>query len=228
MGKRLAMHQPNYLPWIGYFHKMANCDVFVYLDSVQYPRGQSFAARNRIRSPNGELFLTIPVSLPKGRGGKVAYTEVAFADDRWRERHLKTIEGSYRRAPFFADVFEMYRDGLYAGETLVDVNIALIERFADYLGIRTQRIRLSDVLQSYGEKTRLILDLCAAIGAEAYLSGTGGGREYNDERLMNESGTTLEYDTFRHPVYPQLWKRDFEANLSIIDYLFNCGPEAKL
>ena len=90
MGGTMAMHQPNYVPWLGYFHKLASADWFVHLDAVQFPRGQSFAARNRIKTPNGAAWLTVPVSRPHGRDGRVAYDEIGFADAGWRDKHLKT------------------------------------------------------------------------------------------------------------------------------------------
>lgn len=217
-----AIHQPNYIPWPGYFHKLAACDVFVYLDTVQYPRGQSFAARNRIKTPNGVVFLTIPVSVPKGQEGKASYIEVEFADERWRDKHLKTVEQSYKRAPHFDEVFELYREGLEQGRTLVDLNVGLIEAIAGYLGIETRRVRLSETLDSFGEKSDLIVDVCKAVGADVYLSGAGGGREYNDERLLNENGIELRYDDYTYPEHPQLWD-GFEPNLSVLDLLFNCG-----
>jgi hypothetical protein len=221
-----AIHQPNYIPWPGYFHKLAACDVFVYLDAVQYPRGQSFAARNRIKTPNGVVFLTIPVSVPKGHEGKASYLEVEFADERWREKHVKTVEQSYKRAPYFDEVFDLYRGGLEQGQTLVDLNVGLIEAIAAYLGIETRRVRLSETLDSFGEKSDLIVDVCKSVGADVYLSGAGGGREYNDERLLNERGIELRYDDYAYPEHPQLWD-GFEPNLSVLDLLFNCGRDGR-
>lgn len=218
----VAIHQPNYIPWPGYFHKLAACDVFVHLDAVQYPRGQSFAARNRIKTPNGVTYLTVPVSVPKGHEGKASYLEVELADERWRDKHLKTVEQSYKRAPHFEEVFELYRAGLERGETLVDLNIGLIEAIARYLGIETRRVRLSELLDSFGEKTELILDVCRAVGSDTYLSGSGGGREYTNEELLNEHGIELRYDEYEYPEHPQLWN-GFEPNLSVLDLLFNCG-----
>jgi hypothetical protein len=217
-----AIHQPNYLPWPGYFHKLAAADVFVYLDAVQYPRGQSFAARNRIKTPNGAIYLTIPVSVPKGQEGKASYLEVEFAEERWRDKHLRTVEQSYRRAPHFEEVFELYRGGLERGQTFVDLNVGLIEAIAGYLGIETRRVRLSETLESFGEKTELIVDVCRAVGADVYLSGSGGGREYNDEELLAQHGIELRYDEYAYPEHPQLWD-GFEPNLSVLDLLFNCG-----
>jgi len=222
----VAIHQPNYIPWPGYFHKLASCDVFVYLDAVQYPRGQSFAPRNRIKTPNGVIFLTIPVSTPDGREGKATYLDVEFADDRWKQKHLKTVEQSYRRAPHFDEVYPLYQRELDRGDSFVDLNIGLIETFASYLGIDTRRVRLSELLDSFGEKTELIVDVCRALHASVYVSGSGGGRSYNDEALLNEHGIELRYDDYRYPEHPQLWGT-FEPGLSILDLLLNCGPASR-
>jgi len=222
----VAIHQPNYIPWPGYFHKLAASDVFVYLDAVQYPRGQSFAARNRIKTPNGATFLTVPVSVPKGSEGKASYLEVDFADDKWRKKHLATVEQSYARAPHFDEIFGLYAPEVEAGETLVALNIALVDAFASYLGITTRRLRLSELLPSFGHKTDLIVDVCRALDASAYLSGSGGGREYTDEAVLKEHGLELRFDEFQYPHYEQLCG-EFEPNLSVLDVLFNCGPASR-
>ena len=226
MSLTAAVHQPNYLPWLGWFHKLADADVFVYLDAVQFPRGRSFAARNRIKTPNGVAWLTVPVSIQKGREGKVTYREVEPAEEAWREKHLKTVEMSYARAPHFDDVFELYRTGLEAGDSLLDVNLALLDGFADFLGIGTRRVVLSELLPEFGQKTELIVDACRALGADTYLSGSGGGADYNDEERLAEAGIELRYDSFEPTPYPQLWG-DFEPGLSALDALMNVGPEAR-
>lgn len=225
MAKTMAMHQPNYIPWLGYFHKLARCDVFVYLDTVQFPRGQSFGARNRIKTPNGVAWLTIPVARPHGRDGKVTYAEVGFADEGWREKHLKTVEMSYRRAPHFDEVFALYRDGLHAGDTLLDVNLALIESMASLLGLTTTRVRLSELLDEFGQKNTLIAELCVAVGADTYLSGSGGGREYADADELTARGIELAFDEYEPPEHAQLWDGPFESGLSVLDPLFNCGAD---
>lgn len=220
----MAMHQANYIPWLGYFYKIARADVFVYLDVVQYPRGQSFAARNRIKTPNGVTFLTIPVSLPKGRQGKALYNEVRFADERWKSKHLKTLQLSYKKAPFFTEVITIFEKAFEQCDNLLDLNVRLIEDFCQYLQIDTRRVLLSDLLDDFGQKTDLIIDLCQALGANVYLSGTGGGKEYNDEQKLNAHGIELMYSDFKHPVYQQLWG-EFVPNLSIVDLLFNHGKK---
>lgn len=222
-----AIHQPNYLPWPGYFHKLAAADVFVHLDAVQFPRGQSFAARNRIKTPNGVTFLTVPVTAPKDEEGTFTYLDAGFADDRWRKKHLRTVEQAYGKAPHFEEVFALYRREVEGAETFVGLTIGLVEAVAGYLGIETRCVRLSELLPGgFGQKTELILDVCRALDADVYLSGSGGGRDYNDEELLRGHGIELRYDEYRYPEHPQLWG-DFEPNLSVLDVLMNCGPAAR-
>lgn len=224
--RTVAIHQPNYLPWIGYFYKMINCDIFVYLDAVQYPRGQSFAARNRIKNPNGASYLTIPTQVPHGRKGKATYLEIKFADERWREKHLKSITLNYKKAPYFQEVFDLLQPHLEKHSQLVDLNIALIEAIADYLEIPYKTVRLSELLPNFRQKSELIVDICQALDANTYLSGDGGGKNYNDSDLLSDQDITLTYAKFEHPEYPQLWKT-FESHLSIVDALFNCGRDTR-
>jgi hypothetical protein len=220
-----SIHQPNYLPYTGYFYKIAVSDVFVILDSVQYPRGQSFSARNRIKTPQGAVYLTIPVAIPGNNEGKVSYLEVEFAETKWKEKHIKTLAANYKRAPFFNEIMDIYSETLTANDRFAELNINLIHAFLKYLKINTKIIRLSELLKEFGKKTNLIIDIGKALNAGTYLSGTGGGKEYNDEVLLSQNGITLVYSKFKHPVYPQLWG-GFIPNLSIIDFLFSCGPQS--
>lgn len=222
----MAMHQPNYLPYLGYFHKMAHCDRFVLLDAVQFPRGQSYANRNRVKTHNGTTWLTVPVSTPSGEKGKVPYTEVRIAGDKWKRKHLRTLQMNYKKAGHYEDVYPLVEEALETHDDFTELNIALIRAVRDYLGIGTPLVRLSELLDEFGEKTQLIVDISKALGTGVYLSGTGGGKDYNDKELLAEHGIELRYSTFEHPEYPQLWG-DFESHLSVIDLLFNCGPESR-
>jgi hypothetical protein len=222
----MAMHQANYIPWLGYFYKMLQCDIFIYLDVVQYPRGRNFSARNRIKTPNGPVFLTIPLSIPKGMDKKVSYIEIEFVDEKWKDKHKKSLLLNYKKSPFFDKIFQLYENTIAGKKRLIDVNIGLIETIADYLNISTKRIRLSEILNSYGQKTDLIIDICKRVRSNNYLSGTGGGKEYNDEIKLNKNGIKLIYSDFCHPEYNQLWG-DFLPNLSILDLLFNHGKESR-
>lgn len=218
--KIVSIHQPNYIPWIGYFYKIFKSDYFVILDVVQYPRGKSFAARNKIKTSNGVTFLTIPISIPKGEDGKVKYTDVKFANTKWKRKHLKTVELNYKKAKYFDEVFPIYRDVIGSAKDFTAMNIELIKKISNYLNIDTKIILLSELLEKFGQKTQLIIDICKKLNANVYLSGTGGGRVYNEEDKLNDNGIELEYSKFQHPKYSQLWG-GFESHLSIIDILFN-------
>lgn len=222
----MAMHQPNYIPWLGYFYKLALCDVFVFLDKVQYPRGQHYGARNLVKTPQGAHYLTIPVSKPGTENGKVLYTEVSFANNKWRKKHLKTLKLNYKRSDHFEEIFNLIKPIIKKETDFTNLNIRLIKRITKYLDIDTKFVRLADLLEDFGKKNQLIVDICKEINATVYLSGTGGGEEYNDEKFLAKKGITLKYSNFKHPEYPQLWG-NFIKDLSILDLLFNCGKESK-
>ena len=217
----LAVHQPNYLPWIGYFDKMRTADVFVLLDDVQYPRSRSVANRNSIRTAQGELLLTVPVSKPKGSEGKVGYREIAFADESWRSKHLRTIDQAYRRAPHFERLFPELEAIITRGSSFCDLNVELIRWMAGHFGIETPTPLMSELGGDFGHSNDMIVELCRATSAEVYLSGTGAGA-YNDAARLAADGIELRYQEFRHPVYPQLGD-GFLTNLSALDMLLNCG-----
>jgi len=214
----VAAHQPNYVPYLGYFQKMADCDIFVYLDVLEYSRG-GFRARNRIKTAKGVEYLTVPVSFSKS--GREKYTDVKFSDSRWKTKHLKTLKSSYSKAPYFSEVLELYELAISIEDTFVNININLIETFADYLNINSQRIKLSEILSDFGQKSQLTIDICNKLGASVYLSGSGA-KVYNDEELLNRNGIKLMYVNYECPIYNQLWG-EFVPNLSILDYLFSCG-----
>lgn len=221
-----AMHQPNYLPGLSYFYKMLHCDVFVLLDTVQIPRGQSFANRNRVKTPNGPTFLTVPLHTPKGAKGKITYREAEMAGTKWKQKHLRTVEMNYKKAPYFDTVFPIYKDILLEDFSFNETNVALIEAFRYYLAINANLVRLSDLLNSFGQKNALIADIAGQLGATTYLSGAGGGKDYTNPEMLQQSGISVIYSDFQHPEYSQLWG-DFVPQLSILDLLMNCGKESR-
>ncbi len=218
----VAVHQPNYLPWIGYFHKMANADIFVLLDTVQLPRGSSVANRSQIKSAGGALQLTVPLSIPKGRRGKVSYAEAQTAGGHWKRQHLKSIRMAYGRAPYFEMYFGQLERILGDEVSFVEINKRFISSCAKELGLSAEIVLLSEMPGTRGAKSELIVSICRQLGADTYLSGQGA-RKYNDERLFADAGLRLAYQEFRCPVYTQL-HGEFMPNLSIIDLLFNQGP----
>jgi len=214
----VAVHQPNFLPWLGYFYKMAHSDVFVLLDSVAFSKN-SYTNRSRIKTPQGEQWLTVPVRHSSGQ----LISETAINDETdWRKKHLKTLEANYAKAPFFREVF----DGLSAiyaaaaGDGLSGFNMRLIRFVAEYCGITT-RLVVGSSLNVTGQSTDLLVAILKALGGTTYLSGTGGSK-YQSEEDYTRAGLVLRYSDFAHPTYPQLWG-PFCAGLSIVDALFNCG-----
>jgi len=219
----VAIHQPNFLPWLGYFYKISQCDVFVLLDNVQYTKN-SFINRNRIKTPQGELWLTVPVKI-KGRFGQLIKDVEIDNGPNWRTKHMKTLEMNYRRVKFFDQVFQKVRAAYYANDwgNLSQFNTRLLECVLSLLKLEVQLVRASE-LDVEGASTKLLINICKVLSADTYLSGFGGVK-YQEEELFKEAGIALRYYGFDHSVYPQLWG-EFIPNLSIIDLLFNCGLES--
>jgi hypothetical protein len=214
----LAAHQPAYLPWLGYFDKIARVDVFVYLDTVQFEKN-SYTNRNRIKTPNGAQWLTIPV---KGKGHLSATLRDMQIDNSqpWRSRHLKAVAMNYRKAPSFEARFPKLEAMLAdAEDNLAELCWRQLRVWLDEVGIATRLVRSSE-LPAMRSKSDLILDLCGHFGANHYVSGTLG-RDYLVESDFQSAGITVEYQDYTHPVYPQLWG-EFLPCLSIVDSWMNC------
>lgn len=225
MGDKIivGIHQPNFLPWLGYFYKMAKCDIFVLLDNVQYTKN-SFINRNRIKTPQGELWLTVPVRV-KGRFGQLIKDVEIDNTANWRKKHLGTLEANYKKAKFFEQIFSSLKAAYYADNygNLCEFNIRLLKLILSILKLEKRLVRASE-LDVGGESTQLLISIVKEVGGNVYLSGFGGAK-YQEEELFKKAGITLAFYDFKHPVYPQLWS-DFIPNLSVIDLLFNAGPES--
>ena len=218
----VGIHQPNFMPWLGYFHKMAVADTFVYLDNVPYSKG-SYTNRVQIKTQCGPRWLTVPV-LTSGKLGQDIAGLVADDHSAWRKKALATLEGSYRKCPHFKTCFAGIERIISSGPAnLADMNIELIEYFASRLGIATPRLR-SSALAARGKATDLLIAICKELGADTYLSGSGGAN-YQDEQAFAAAGLKLIYANYKHPVYPQPFG-EFAPGLTIADLLFNCGPDS--
>lgn len=216
---KLSAHQPAYLPWLGYFHKIARADVFVYLDTVQFEKN-SFINRNRLKTPQGVQWLTVPVKLKGHIGSTLIDTQIDDVQP-WRIKHLKSIELSYRKAPFFSARYEILRNLILEPEQLLsEMCWQQLKFWLSEFNITTKVVRSSE-LPVDSSKSDLVLDLCKYFGADHYLSGTYG-RDYLDELAFTAAGVKIEYQNFKHPVYSQLWG-EFEPYLSILDYWMNCS-----
>jgi GNAT superfamily N-acetyltransferase len=218
--KIVAIHQPNYFPWPGYFNKMLGCDDFVFLDDA-LTSNNSFINRNRIKQHGAELWLTVPcrqhLSDP--------INQVGYADNKWPSKHLKTIQQYYSKAPYFNDYFPTLRDILQSPPPkLAALNIKLIQQVADWLDIRCA-VHLSSALGAAGSSDERLVDLVQRLHGDVYLSGKGGAN-YQSEDTFRQRNIRLVYHSFRPPTYPQLGGA-FIPGLSILDLLFNCGPAAR-
>jgi hypothetical protein len=220
----ISIHQPNYLPWIGYFDKIAKSDIFVFLDTVEFSKG-SFTNRNRIKLSSGTAhWLTVPV-LTKDTGSPPIKDIRVNNAVNWQKKHLETIRQNYGKASFFPEVFPFLSQVMQAGAwpLLRDLNIALIKALLEQAGVSTKVYVASELDIDYGakQKSELLLAICKHFGAGTYLSGKGA-RQYNDETLFKEQGVNIIYQSFQYPVYEQLYGA-FLADLSVVDFMFYRG-----
>ncbi|MCK9244124.1 MAG: WbqC family protein [Candidatus Marinimicrobia bacterium] len=221
-----AIHQPQTYPWLGYFAKIMQADVFIFLDNVQFKKNE-WQNRNKIRTPDGWLWLTVPVIHHFGQ----PINSVAINDQvDWQKKHLQTLRTYYGRAPFFKQYFEdiatLYQT---TWQNLAQFNIASIRRLMSIIGITTPTVIASEMQELNLDPTispdeRLII-ATKAVGAEVYLSGAGG-RDYLKTELFPKNGIELRFQSFEHPAYRQM-TADFLPFMSILDLLFNEGPQTK-
>lgn len=221
----VSINQPAYLPWLGYFERIARSDVHIVLDHVQFEKN-SFVNRNRIRTADGWQWLTVPVRT-KGRFGELEINQLEVDGAApWSAKHWRALEQHYRRAPYFADHSGFFAD-VYAREwsRLAPLMQIITEYLLDAFSIRTRCI-LSSESPVRTRKSQLVLDLCAWVGASHYLSGALG-RDYLDEAAFQAAGIAVTYQDFAHPTYAQVGP-GFEPYMGAIDLLFNCGPESRV
>jgi len=220
-GLRVAIMQPTFLPWLGYFALMAAVDRFVYLDDVQLSR-QSWQTRNRLKGPGGEIMLSLPVAR---KPAKVAIREARLSDLRALAKIRRTVADSLGRAPHYSVVAKILDRGIAAsGDGLCALNIALIEGVAEASGIATPRLRASalGVGGDTGRSGRL-LDICRALGAGTYVSPPGAFAYLEADDPFTNSGVALRFLDYRHPEYPQ-FHPPFLPFMAAIDALAHVGP----
>ena len=219
----VSINQPAYMPWLGYFHRIAMSDLHIVLDHVQFEKN-SFVNRNKIRTATGWSWLTVPV-LTKGRFGDLAIDglRTAGAID-WRRKHWHSLRSSYGRAPYFADHAEFLQE-VYAKDwpRLAPLMAEIARYLFAAFGIERE-ILISAGLNVSGRKQALILNLCREVGADVYLSGPLG-RDYIDESGFEAAGIEVRYHDYRHPTYTQV-HGGFEPYMAAIDLLFNHGNDS--
>ena len=221
----VAAHQPNFLPWLGFFDKLVRADVLVLLDDVQLPRSGAGTWVNRVRMlvAGRPAWVTVPI-VRAGRGVQ-RILDVRVDDSQpWRRRILRTIETSYGRAPGFREAFPLVREIVsHPSDRIAELNERGIRLVADALGLDTGRLARSSRLQTREQGTELLIELTRLLGGTTYLSGDGADGYLQPERY-DRRGLELRFQEFRHPVYPQ---RDDHTvpGLSVVDALMHCGFE---
>ena len=221
MGKRVAILQSSYIPWKGYFHIMKLVDEFVLFDDVQYTR-RDWRNRNKIKTPNGLKWLTIPVH-DNYAALKICEVEIAAGD--WAEKHWATIETNYKSAPYFSSmaqpILKMYEEAA-AKKYLGEINYIFLNGIAKLLSITT-RLTWSMDYNACGAKTDRLLDILKKTEAKVYISGPSA-KNYIEENKFKDSRIELEWMKYEYPEYPQLYP-PFEHTVTALDVIFNCGPD---
>ena len=214
----VAVHQPHYLPWLGYFDKMDRADVFVVLDTVQFEKN-GWQNRNKIKTARGWQWLTVPVVHRFGQ----RLDEVSIAHQpEWRKKHWTALRTNYGKAPYFGSHSSFFADVYQRQwERLVDLNLYLISYLTEALGIQA-KIEQASTMNLSEQPSQRLVDICQALGAEAYMAGIGGKR-YMDLSRFEQVGVRVGFQAFEHPVYRQLFG-GFEPNMAVVDLLFNHGP----
>lgn len=217
----VTIHQPEYLPWIGFFDRVIKSDVFVILDHVQYQKN-GFINRNRIKNANGAEWLTVPVS-NQMKHDPICKVDIGSND--WQKKHYQSIVFNYVKAPYF-EKYHVFFQEMYHNEwrNIAELDIYFITQILLKLGIKTKIVRSSE-WELKSQSTDLLVDICQKLNADTYLSGEGG-RRYMEHEKFARAGIKIEFQTFVHPIYPQLFPgAGFVPQLSFIDLLFNCGEE---
>ena len=221
--KIVAIHQPNFFPWLGYFDKIARADIFVFLDHVQFPKtGGTWMNRVKLLSHGEAKWST--AAIDRDFSGTRPITQMQFSENHpWQKSIVKTLEGNYARHPFFRETMAVVKPVLLNCEkNLAEYNITAVTEIAKMIGLDVAKIRRSSELGVEGSSNELLCELTRAVGGGVYMCG-GGASGYQEESVFNACGIKLLYQNFQHPTYPQCGQETFIGGLSILDALMNIG-----
>lgn len=220
----VSINQPAYLPWLGYFHRIAISNLHIVLDHVQFEKN-SFTNRNKVKTTNGFCWLTVPVKTKNNFGNLPIHKLEIDNSTNWRLKHWQTIYHNYNKAPFF-DEYALFFESIYQREW--NYLSQLCQEITNYLlkalSITTPLLFSSD-MNPEGVKDELVLNLCQKVGTLTYVSGILG-QNYIREELFQQAGINVIYQNYDHPNYPQYRGQGFQPYMSVIDLLFNCGSHS--
>jgi len=218
----ITIHQPEHMPWLGFFHKMSLADVYVLLDNVQFKKN-NWQNRNRIINRNGmEIWLTVPV-LTKGHMTSTIKETIIDSHNPWQRNYLGRIQDAYCRHPYYSSYFHEIKRIIYKPHTsIAALNYDFIQFFREILSINNRIIWASD-LDVHGKGTDLLLDICTTLNANKYISGPDGRNYLNLEDFKNKQ-VEVEFHHFLYPVYPA---QHYLQGLSALDLIMNQGANSK-
>ncbi|MCK9618217.1 MAG: WbqC family protein [Lentimicrobiaceae bacterium] len=222
--KIISIHQPNFFPWIGYFYKILKSNKFVILDEVQYTKN-SFINRNRIKTPSGIQWFSLPVIHSGHFGQKINETKI-MSPDIFKRKIIKSLISNYSKSKYSSLYLPELENIFFTQvDNIAELNTILLEWVISKLGIQTEVIISSSLNIIEDNPTTRLIKIIKAVGGNIYFSGFGGDN-YQDIGQFNENNIVVIHSDFKHPIYTQLWG-NFVPNLSIIDLLFNEGPFSK-
>ncbi len=217
---KVAIHQPQYLPYGGFFHKLSLSDLYVVMDDAQYDK--RFTNRNRIISPNGSIWISVPINKKQKFAPN---SEVEINNELpWQDIHWKRLQLSYNNSRFF-HLYRDYFEQLYEKEwkMLFDLDLETLKQVMSWLGLKI-KVVLESELGISSKSTERLVDVCKAVGADTYIAGSGS-KSYMDESLFKRNGVDVEYQNWVPLEYTQHLAKEFLPNLSIVDMLANLGPD---
>lgn len=220
----ITIHQPEHLPWLGYFNKLLKADTFVILDSVQFEKN-NYQNRNRILTKNGSMWLSVPIEMKGHTGATIQDMKIANTlQPKWKKKYLTSIQNAYSKHPYFDIIYPDIERIVNENSSLIcELNIELILYFANKLRSTCSFVRSSDMKTS-GRKSDLVLDICKQMNADIYISGSGG-REYMDLKSFEESGIRVSFNDYKHPSYIQKNSKEFVPYMSVLDLLMNVSVD---
>lgn len=218
----VAIMQPVYIPWLGYFEQIAHADEFMFFDDVQYTK-RDWRNRNKIRTSAGWTWLTIPTK------GTSRYTPIKSKEvhhDYWKRKNLECVRHNYGRTPYYDEVMPIYEAVISSDKTLlIDYTIPLIQEICRYLNLKIPTLKSSDVEAASTNRLDRILQLCRSVNADTFYTGPAA-QNYIDVDYMRENGLNPIFQNYEHPTYKQAFA-GFESHMSILDLLMNHGPDSR-
>lgn len=220
--------QPTYLPWIGFFDLIDQSDIFVFYNDVQYVKGQ-WGSRNRIKTANGEVFLTVPT---KKSPLNTPHNKIELVNNKpWKKKHLKTLFYTYQKTEYFREVYDFLEKVLKEEHLyLSDFNENVIKKIASRIGIKKTFIQSSTLNSKKGTKDERLVDICNELHCNTYLSPFGASsyiEEKNPGGEFSKNNINLRYQNYDHPKYKQSFG-DFKSHMSIVDLMFYEGFDRSL